>query len=104
MRGSLVRRQPDDQLGWPLRTDGSRAQAAWAFATVSGAMPDLNMDASCLAQLWRVVLRSSSVNHLTRIDFVNALRLLARIEAQAENVNSFACAPPRSCAPQSRLP
>jgi len=80
------------------------AQAAWVFATVSGAVPDLNMDASCLAQLWRVVLRSSSVNHRTRIDFVNALRLLARIEAQAENVNSFSCAPPRSCAPQSRLP
>ena len=29
------------------------------------------------------------MNHLTRIDFVNALQLLARIEAQAENVNSF---------------
>lgn len=30
------------------------------------------------------------MNHLTRIDFINALRLLARIEVQAENVNSFA--------------
>ncbi len=30
------------------------------------------------------------MNHLTRIDFVNAFRLLARIEAQAEDVNSFA--------------
>lgn len=32
------------------------------------------------------------MNHLTRIDFVNALQLLARVEARAENVNSFACA------------
>ena len=30
------------------------------------------------------------MNHLTRIDFINALQLLARIEAQAEDVNSFA--------------
>lgn len=30
------------------------------------------------------------MNHLTRNDFVNALQLLARMEAQAENVNSFA--------------
>ena len=30
------------------------------------------------------------MNHLTRNDFANALQLLARVEAQAENVNSFA--------------
>lgn len=30
------------------------------------------------------------MNHLTRIDFINAFQLLARIEAQAETVKSFA--------------
>ena len=32
------------------------------------------------------------MNHLTRNDFANALQLLARVEAQAENANSFASA------------
>lgn len=32
------------------------------------------------------------MKHLTRNDFANALQLLARVEAQAENVNSFAFA------------